>query len=172
MALLSLVIGFIKLLTTFQVVVSGGSMIPTFYDSETFYASAFDVNFGEGLKTGDIIVFSMPGLGAENFDYVKRIIGVPGDKVEIKEDSVYVNGKLLLEQYLRAGQRTRVENFDASIGGMILSSDGKGFVYNVPKDKYFVLGDNRENSIDSRSFVDVFVSKKDVKGKLVYLKFP
>lgn len=176
-------------------------MIPTFYSDEVVYASVFDVEFGwlkdslegdigevgervagglvedlglasAGIDRGDIIVFTMPGFGAEDYYYLKRVIGVGGDEVMIKEGKVYLNGALLNEPYLRAGENTQIPDVAGGFiaGGAMMTADGKGFVYNVPVGKYFVLGDNRENSIDSRSFVDVYVS--DVKGKFTYLKFP
>lgn len=201
MKTLALLIGFIKLLMTFPVVVDGGSMIPTFYSDEVVYASVFDARFGWmkdllevknddgevafglaeelgfvnlGVKRGDIIVFSMPGFGADDYFYLKRVIGVSGDEIVIKEGRVYVNDELMKEPYLRSGNRTQIPDVAGGFlgGGVSMTADGKGFVYNVPNGKYFVLGDNREDSIDSRSFVDVYVDKKNIKGKFTYLKFP
>jgi len=161
-----LLISFIKLLMTFPVVVDGGSMIPTLYSDEVIYVNAFDVKFSD-INRGDIVVFTMPGVGAEDYYYLKRVIGVSGDEVVVKEGKIYLNGELLSEPYLRPGETTQIPDVAGGflVGGVTMTSDGKGFVYNVPVGKYFVLGDNRENSIDSRSFVDVYVSGKDIKGK-------
>jgi len=188
MTTLVLLISFIKLLMTFPVVVEGGSMIPTLYSDEVIYVNAFDVKFGwlagalvsgdgrdffvganSGIERGDIVVFTMPGVGAEDYYYLKRVIGVSGDEVVVKEGKIYLNGELLSEPYLRAGETTQIPDVAGGFlaGGVTMTSDGKGFVYNVPVGKYFVLGDNRENSIDSRSFVDVYVDRKNIKGRFI-----
>lgn len=162
MFLLSVAISFIRLLTTFPVAVDGGSMIPTFYSGDIIYANTFDVRFEE-IKRGDVVVFRLPGdkvFDKENSGeiYLKRVIGLPGDKVAIGNGKVYVNGEELYEPYLRNGGKT--------------VSEEVGVSYDVPAGSYFVMGDNRGSSIDSRNFVLNYVRGEDVIAKFYYLNFP
>lgn len=101
-------------------------------------------------KRGDIIVFKYPEDPSR--DFIKRVIGVEGDIIEEKNKIVYVNGKPLNEPY--------VQHTDNSVG--IEPRDNFG-PYLVPKNKLFVMGDNRDQSYDSRYWG--YVDMKDVKGK-------
>ena len=150
---------FLKLLMTFPVLVEGGSMLPTFAEGDIVYMSVYEAKF-EGVERGDIVVFKFD----DDYLYVKRVIGIPGDKIVLREGSVELNGKMLSEPYARG--RTDVRSFE----NPVISADAEGVVYNVPAGKYFVLGDNREGSIDSRDFVGTYVG--EVLGKFTYLKFP
>lgn len=167
--LISVAISFVKLLMTFPVVISGNSMMPTFSNDDIVYAEMFDARFdgvfglGE-IKRGDVVIFELPyesvkaKSGLMNFGdlYVKRVIGLPEDKVILKDGRVYVNGEVLNEPYVRKGATTKAEVT----------------VYNVPADSYFLMGDNRETSIDSRRFVLPYVKRANIKGVFTYLKFP
>jgi signal peptidase I len=97
----------------------------------------------------DIIVFYSPEK--KNL-LVKRIIGLPGDTVELKDGYVYVNDIRLQEQYLPAGTITKA---------------GKKSSFHVPTGEYFVLGDNRNESYDSRFNQNPYVHKNNIKGKAV-----
>lgn len=101
-------------------------------------------------KRGDIIVFKYPEDPSR--DFIKRVIGVEGDIIEERNKIVYVNGKPLNEPY--------VQHTDNSVG--IEPRDNFG-PYLVPKNKLFVMGDNRDQSYDSRYWG--YVDMKDVKGK-------
>ncbi len=109
---------------------------------------------------GDIIVFKYPQ--DEKRDFIKRIIGTPGDEVQVKGHQVFVNGQALVEPYTKT--------VDSSFSR---SSTYCGYAYGceptrVPADSYFVMGDNRDNSQDSRYWG--FVKRDKIKGKafLIY----
>jgi signal peptidase I len=104
------------------------SMLPTIPEGAQLL---IDEIFVEQLRRGDIIVFQVPG---GNVVHVKRLIGLPGDTVEVRDDKVYVNGKALDEPYIRLPQGR--DYAQATMGS----------------DEYFVMGDNRANSMDSRQF--------------------
>ncbi|MGH7390808.1 MAG: signal peptidase I [Candidatus Rokuibacteriota bacterium] len=111
-------------------------------------------------RRGDIIVFKYPQ--DEKRDFIKRIVGTPGDEVQIRGHDVYVNGGKLAEPYVRQGGPP------VHIGGGYC-----GYAYGceptrVPADSYFVMGDNRDNSQDSRYWG--FVKRDKIKGKafLIY----
>jgi len=99
---------------------------------------------------GDIIVFRYPLDPSQ--DYIKRVIGLPGDTIEIRDKQVFRNGKLLREPYVRIIKPwTRIPGIDN---------------YNkvtVPPDSYFVMGDNRDESLDSRTWG--FVPRRNIQGK-------
>ena len=96
------------------------------------------------VNRGDIIVFT---LG--NTQYVKRVIGLPGDKVKCIQGIIYVNDIELEENYLAEHNTSDFEEVS------------------VPSDSYFVLGDNRDNSFDSRYWNNPFVSKDMIIGKII-----
>lgn len=103
-------------------------------------------------QRGDIIVFKYPD--DENWLYVKRVIGLPGETVVIKDGAVYINDKKLDEPYLR---EPMIGNFGP---------------FQVPEGKYFMLGDNRNNSKDSRYWQNKYVSKDKILGKAIFQYYP
>lgn len=148
--------------------VKGPSMFPTFSDGDILLVSKInywldlifsDHSFFE-YKRGDIVVFYIPSR--QNEEVVKRIIGIPGDKIAIRDGLILINDKVIQENYLPFGTKTD--------GGDFLSNWGESLI--VPQDSYFVLGDNRNNSIDSRSSLLGFVNKKDIKGKVFFRIYP
>lgn len=122
------------------------SMEPTI-SSEDIMLIKRDV--GE-IKRGDIVSFEAPY--EDNKYFTKRIIGLPGDFIELKDGKVYINGELLEENY------TKGETWSLTEDSLV-----------VPEGRYYVLGDNREHSSDSRYFGTI--EKSDMVGKL-FIKFP
>jgi signal peptidase I len=102
-------------------------------------------------KRGDIIVFPFPD--DESVDYIKRIIGLPGETVEGKDGLVYIDGEPLEESYVK-------EEINEDFGP-----------FQVPEDSYFMMGDNRNDSADSRYWNDPFVKKEKIKSKAIF-KYP
>ncbi len=102
-------------------------------------------------KRGDIVVFPFPDNESE--DRLKRIIGLPEEIIEGKDGLVYIDGEPLEESYVK-------EALDHDFGP-----------FTIPEGKYFMMGDNRNSSIDARDWENKFVSKNKIKGKVVF-KFP
>lgn len=134
--------------------IKGQSMHPNFPDSEYLLTEKVTYYFKKPTR-GDVIVF-MPPI-SETDEFIKRIIALPGETVAIKNGRIYVNGILLNEPYISDDVKTT--------GGSFLSEDE---TVRVPKDEYFVIGDNREHSSDSRSWGPI--KKKSISGRawLVY----
>jgi signal peptidase I len=133
--------------------VEGTSMMPALTDQERIFINKFTYRFGLGnIERGDTVVFWWPPDPAKS--YIKRVIGLPGDTVRIDAGRVMVNGRPLLENYVPKEYRDRV-------------SWGPE---RVPPGSYFVLGDHRMSSSDSRT--GGFVSRKDIYGKAVFVYWP
>ncbi|MDD5291306.1 MAG: signal peptidase I [Patescibacteria group bacterium] len=138
--------------------VKGASMEPNFYDQEYLIIDEISYRFSKPER-GDIIVFRYPKNPQEFF--IKRIIGLPGEKIQIKDGQVRIlnNGNpdsfILKEPYLASGTKT-----------YSLTED----VVSLGEEEYFVLGDNRNSSKDSRSFGPV--NRSFVTGKVVLRGWP
>ena len=122
--------------------VIGYSMVPTLDDNDYVLASKIDLRFTHPQR-GDIVILKDPFDSSQ--DFVKRVIGLPGERVEIADSHVYINGRLLAEPYL-SNSEPWVTNNNWPLPG---SQDPSGI---VPSGQYFVMGDNRNHSSDSRSF--------------------
>lgn len=134
------------ILKLFRVRVTSGSMIPTIKINEQLLVKK--VSNPQDISTGSIIVFLK-----DKELLVKRLIGKPGDIVDIREGTVFINGEELNEEY--------VKDLDNYSGSFFLGSDD-----------YFVLGDNRSNSYDARYWEDTFIHSKDIKGVIVAHLYP
>ncbi|WP_409305920.1 signal peptidase I [Peribacillus sp. SCS-155] len=132
--------------------VEGKSMMPTFEDNNRIIVSKISK-----LEHLDMIVFHSP-VSSEN--YIKRLIGMPGDVVEVKDDTLFINGKKYEEPYLKANKQ--MIPFKQH-----LTED---FKVTVPNGSLFVMGDNRRNSSDSREFG--FIAKKAVIGEVKFRFYP
>jgi signal peptidase I len=142
--------------------VEGKSMLPTLEDGDQLFVNILGYNL-KGLDRLDTIVFEV----GEEDHYVKRVIGIPGDSVWYKNDILYINGEAIPEPYLTEqkfflGKYNLMSDFSLADHPTVVSV--------VPKDKLFVLGDNRLNSVDSRIFG--FVDVSSVVGIVEYKYFP
>jgi signal peptidase I len=128
--------------------VLGSSMSLTLHDNDLLVASKISYKIHDPQR-GDIIVFKPPN--EDSRDFIKRVIALPGDKIRITNSVVYINGQVLHEPYLPE-KWTYNNNWPA---------DGQDRL--VPPDQYFVMGDNRNHSSDSRSFS--FIDRAAILGK-------
>jgi signal peptidase I len=110
-------------------------------------------------ERGDIIVFVFPEDKSK--DFIKRVVGIPGDTVEIRQKQLYVNGQPMSEKYARFAD-------GATIDGFVRSRDNLPPI-RIPPDKLFVMGDNRDRSYDSRFWG--FVDMDAVIGKALFIYF-
>ncbi len=192
--LLSIAIAFIFvfLLKTFicmPTTVKGSSMIPTFFQNDKLVISTWSTNFNTIPNRGDIVTFEAPsidfvknanldnpvaiykkesktayekllyyGLGICKKSYIKRVIGLPGEHVKIQNGKVYINDKQIEEDYLDENTSTNM-----ALGGEFND-------ITVPYGFVYVLGDNRENSADSRRFGCIPIKK--IQGKVVVRWWP
>ena len=137
--------------------VKGESMYPYLHDSEYLITNIISLRFSDP-NLGDIIVFKAPNDPGK--DFIKRVIGTSGDTIMLEEGKVYLNGKLLDEDsYLNSEIKT--------YGGSFLNDGGK---VTVPEGHFFVLGDNRPFSSDSREWG--LVPKKNIIGISLFLYWP
>lgn len=152
--MLSVVIAAMVILFLYQPVkVEGTSMMPALVDQERIFINKFIYRLGIGdIQRGDMVVFWYPGDPSKS--YIKRVIGVPGDKIEIDDGAVRVNGEALQEDYVPDEYRDH-----NSINPVV-----------VPPDNYFVLGDHRSSSHDSRSWGAV--PRRFIYGKAVFVYWP
>ena len=132
--------------------IKGDSMDPTLKDGQHVMVNILGYKVGN-IKKGNVIVFH----ANKSDNYVKRVIGVPGDSVTYKKDQLYVNGKKVNEPYL-----------DYNETKDLLNAHPKSNV--IPKNKYLVLGDNREVSKDSRAFG--LIDKQQIVGKVSFRFWP
>ncbi|WP_324668384.1 signal peptidase I [Geochorda subterranea] len=131
--------------------VEGNSMLPTLHDGERLMVDKLTYRFHEPQR-GDIVVFRYPLDPREH--YIKRIVGVPGDEVAVRNGRVFVNGTPLDESYLAS------------------PTLGRFGPVRVPEGHYFVLGDNRNNSEDSRDPRLGFIPRELIEGRAIWRYWP
>jgi signal peptidase I len=150
--LFSVVLAVIVILFLYQPVrVEGTSMMPTLDDQERIFINKFVYHFSS-IDRGDTIVFWFPGDPTKS--YIKRVIGVPGDTVEVDSGTVVVNGHALEEDYVPQEYR----------------DDNSMRAEKIPAGEYFVLGDHRSSSNDSRAWG--LVPRRYIYGKAVFIYWP
>jgi signal peptidase I len=147
--------------------IPSGSMLPTLQIDDRLIIDKISYRFSDPAR-GDIVVFDPTAqLAKEKYKeaFIKRVIGLPGDRVDVKAGKVYINGKLLNERYLDEPPATdwsTTDRYTTDNEGqhrrLPWPTDGR-----VPKGQYLVLGDNRNNSYDSHYWG--FVPKDKIVGK-------
>ncbi len=136
--------------------INGASMEPNFHNGEFILTNKVLYKFRDPIR-GDVIIFKSPKN--KEVDYIKRIIGLPGDTVKLQNNSFYVNGQKVDEPYLSP---------DSTIfGGSFLRENEE---ITVPPGQYFLAGDNRPHSSDSREFGTI--AKEDFIGTAIFRYFP
>ncbi|HWQ72943.1 MAG TPA: signal peptidase I [Desulfitobacteriaceae bacterium] len=133
-------------------VIPTGSMLPTIQLEDRVIIDKFFFKYFDQIREGDIIVFRPPPKAHATDDFIKRVIGLPGDTIEIKNHIVFVNGTALKEPYL---QEQPNEDFT---------------LITVPENSLFVMGDNRNNSADSREWG--FLPVENVSGRTLFRYWP
>ncbi len=150
--ILSTLLAFIVIVFLYQPVqVEGTSMMPRLANHERIFINKFVYRF-EPIQRGDIVVFRYPLDMSKS--YIKRVVGLPGEWVSIRDGRVYVDGRRLMERYIPPSY---------------LDHQSYPPVY-VEPDHYFVLGDHRESSNDSRVWGTV--DRNDIYGKAVFVYWP
>lgn len=135
-------------------IVSGQSMEPNFYDKEVVFVSRINL-FTNHFTRGAPMVLRFPG-DPQHSKYIKRLIALPGDTIEIKDNAIYVNANKLPESYIPADFTTKTPTAQSK--------------WVLDKDEYFLVGDNRMNSSDSR--VWGVAQKNDMIGPVAMILFP
>ncbi|OGK52704.1 signal peptidase I [Candidatus Roizmanbacteria bacterium RIFCSPLOWO2_01_FULL_44_13] len=136
--------------------VKGASMEPSFDSGDYILTSRVTYKFRD-MERGDVVVFNSPKN--PDIEYIKRVIGLPGDKIRISGEDVYVNDQVMTENYI--ADKTNLWE-----GGCIQD----GVEYIVPTSEVFVMGDNRQRSSDSREFCSIPI--QSVVGVVFFRYFP
>ena len=158
---LALVIALAVIFFIKPMLVKQSSMEPNFYENDYLFASKQAYTLFGSPERGDVVVFHSD-LVQENGDekmLIKRIIGLPGDTITITDDTVYINGEALQEDYVKEKGTNNAQ--------------GNGVTdLVVPEDSYFCMGDNRRVSVDSRDPSVGVVSRDQLIGKVVLRLYP
>ena len=137
--------------------VSGASMYPTLHNGDRMILS----KIGE-INRFDVVVLKAPD---ENVEYIKRVIGMPGDTLEMKQGVLYINGKKIEQPFINTEALQKQTVFIDDFTLQTLTGETK-----IPEGKYFVMGDNRGVSKDSRMIG--LIDRKAIEGKAVFTMWP
>ncbi len=149
---LSLVIASAVVVFFYQPVkVEGTSMLPQLVDEQRIFVNKFVYRF-DNIERGDVVVFKLPEDSSRS--YIKRVVGLPGETVEVRRGKVYVDGRLVDEEHVPPRYRDYTSHPSVT----------------VPPDEYYVLGDHRNTSKDSRSWGTV--ERALIAGKAVFAYWP
>ncbi|MBI3396929.1 signal peptidase I [Candidatus Woesebacteria bacterium] len=138
--------------------IKGASMQPNFPDAEYLLTEKVSYYLNDP-KRGDVVVFKPPALVSQDDEFIKRVIGLPGEKLTVKDNHVYINTKRLKEEYLSTSLPTTGSSFLQ-----------EGQEYTIPAGKFFVMGDNRTNSSDSRAWGPI--TKDEISGRAWLIYWP
>lgn len=141
--------------------VKGNSMLPNFINGEFLLTDKITYQFSQPQR-GDVIVFKAPPsepCSENECEYIKRIIGIPGDKIKVQDTEVYLNGKLLDQFFLPSDFITDAGEFCK-----------EGEEVTVPEGMYLPFGDNRSHSRDGREFGPI--KKESIVGKAFFVYWP
>ncbi len=172
-----IIVAIVALIRTFIVSpfqIEGNSMVDTLENKEYIVINKFRYFF-KAPERGDIVVFRPPTDPGKY--YVKRVIGLPGETVVVRDGSVYIRkpgneDQKLSESYLNANNSGKTFRYPVNSG------DTTEEDFTIPADQYFLLGDNRQGSLDSRSFghlgthTTAFVPQNDIKGSVWFVALP
>jgi signal peptidase I len=142
------------------------SMSPTLQVGDRIIVDKLSYRFGS-VHRGDIVVFARPPLEDQEYaDLVKRVIGLPGETISARDGHVYINGKRLNEPWLPPGP----QSYTGPLPGDPHEQFNMPGPVKIPAGEYYVMGDNRENSEDSRFFGPI--SKSLIVGRAVAVAWP
>jgi signal peptidase I len=146
--------------------IPSGSMIPTLKIDDRLIVDKVSYRLHDPRR-GDVVVFNPTNALKPRFKeaFIKRVIGIPGDRVELQDGYVVLNGQLIQESYVANNGRTLIQSCYSELDHPFLENP-----QTVPKDHYLVLGDNRENSFDGRCWG--LVGKEDLVGRAVFRFWP
>lgn len=137
-------------------VIEGSSMEPNFHNRQLIIIDKLSYRLREPSRS-DVVVFESPQN--MNVYFIKRIIGLPGDSIRITQGEVYINGNKLNEPYLKPDQKTSIEGSDLGTLEKTLSQN-----------EFFVMGDNRDQSSDSREWG--ILPRKNIVGRFWFVIYP
>ena len=151
---------FVRMFFFAPIIVDGPSMLPTLHDGDQMIVNKFSYNISEPERF-DVVVFH----ASVQKDFIKRIIGLPGEHVEVRDNVLYIDGEEVEEPFL-AESKESIFSFQLTNDFTLERLPGGHEV--IPEDHVFVLGDNRSNSTDSRSIGVIPMDEIVGKTNLIY----